>query len=71
MCTSDLRCESVSCNSCNMGTSVLPDMCTLAPRAAGLRDKGAHIRQNTCAHFTTIMYHFNCTWANICMDLRC
>ena len=34
-------------NSCNMGISVLPDMYTRIPRAAGPRDEGVHIRQNT------------------------
>ena len=52
-------------------TSVLPDMCTLVPRACSPRDEGAHIRKNTCAHVTTIMYHFSHMWANICMDPRC
>ena len=42
-------------NSCNMGTSVLPDMYTRITRAAGPRDEGVHIRQNTSAHVTTIM----------------
>ena len=37
-----------------MGTSVLPDMYTLIPRARGPRDSGVHIRQNTRAHVTTI-----------------
>ena len=41
-------------NSCNQCTCVLPDMCTSIPRAAGLRDSGVHIRQNTCVRVTTI-----------------
>ena len=50
--------KQVIINSCNMGTSVLPDMYTRSPRAAGPRDEGVHIRQNTSAHVATIMYHF-------------
>ena len=43
-----------------MSTSVLPDMCTLFPRAAGLWDEGAHIRQNACAHVSYKYHvHFN------------
>ena len=42
-------------NSCDTDTSVLPDMYTLIPRAAGPRDEGVHIRQNTSARVTTIM----------------
>ena len=53
-----------------MGTSVLPDMYTRSPRAAGPRDEDVHIRQNTSAHVATIMYHFNCEWVNICSNLR-
>ena len=40
-------------NSCNTGTSGLPDMYTLSPRASGV-----HIRQAASACITTIMYHF-------------
>ena len=43
-------------NSCNMGTSGLPDMYTRCPRAAGPRAEGVHIRQTTRAHVTTIKY---------------
>ena len=57
-------------NSCNMGTGVLPDMYTRSLRAAGPRDEGVHIRQNTSAHVATTMYHFNCEWVNICSNLR-
>ena len=32
-------------NSCNMGMSVLPDMYSRIPKAAGPRDKSVHIRQ--------------------------
>ena len=32
------------CNSCNTGTSGLPDMYTRSPRAAGPRAEGGHIR---------------------------
>ena len=42
-------------DSCNMGTSDLPDMYAQSPRAAGPRAKGIHIRQITSAHVTTIM----------------
>ena len=42
-------------NSCNMGMSVLPDMYTRITRAAGPRDEGVHIRQNTSACVTTIL----------------
>ena len=45
----------VTFNSCNMDTSVLPDMYTRITRAAGPRDGGVHIRQNTSAHVTTVM----------------
>ena len=61
----DLPMQNGTFNSCNMGMSVLPDMYTRSPRAAGPRDEGVHIRQNTSAHVTTIMYHFNCEWVNI------
>ena len=43
------------CNSCNTGTSGLPDMYTRSPRAAGPRAEGGHIRQATSACVTTIM----------------
>lgn len=43
-------------NSCNMGTSVLLDMYTLIPWACSPQDEGAHIRQKTHAHVTTISY---------------
>ena len=43
------------CNSCNTGTSGLPDMYTRSPRAAGPRAEGGHIRQTTSACVTTIM----------------
>ena len=39
-----------TCNSCNMGTSDLPDMYTQSPRAEGI-----HIRQITSGHVTTNM----------------
>ena len=42
-------------DSCNMGTSDLPDMYAQSPRAAGPRAEGIHIRQITSAHVTTIM----------------
>ena len=42
-------------DSCNMGTSDLPDMYVQSPRAAGPRAEGIHIRQFTSAHVTTIM----------------
>ena len=42
-------------DSCNMGTSGLPDMYAQSPRAAGPRAEGIHIRQITSAHVTTIM----------------
>ena len=42
------------CNSCNTGTSGLPDMYTRSPRAAGRRAEGGHIRQATSACVTTI-----------------
>ena len=48
-------CICITFNSCNTGTSVLPDMYTRIPRAAGPRDEGVHIRQNTSARVTTIM----------------
>ena len=38
------------CNSCNTGTSGLPDMYT-----QGLRAEGVHIRQATSAHVTANM----------------
>ena len=41
------------CNSCNIGTSDLPDMYAQSPRAAGLRAEGIHIRQITSAYVTT------------------
>ena len=41
-------------NSCNMGTSSLPDIYTLSPRACGPRALGVYIRQTTRAHVTTI-----------------
>ena len=43
------------CNSCNIGTSDLPDMYAQSPRAAGPRAKGIHIRQITSAYVTTNM----------------
>ena len=43
-------------NSCNMGTSGLPDIYTLSPRACGPRALGVYIRQTTLAHVTTIQY---------------
>ena len=42
-------CIEFSFNSCNMGTSGLPDM-YIHPRP-----EGVHIRQTTSAHVTTIM----------------
>ena len=42
-------------DSCNMGTSDLPDMYAQILRAAGPRDEGIQIRQITNAHVTTIM----------------
>ena len=50
--------HSVLFNSCNTGTSGLPDMYTRSTRAAGPRASGVHIRQATSACVTTIMYHF-------------
>ena len=43
-------------NSCNMGTSGLPDIYTQSTRAAGPRADGVYIRQTTSAHVTTIQY---------------
>ena len=43
------------CDSCNMGTSDLPDMYAQSPRAAGPRAEGIHTRQITSAHVTIIM----------------
>ena len=43
------------CNSCNPGTSDLPDMHTRSLRTAGPRAEGGHIRQATSACVTTIM----------------
>ena len=37
-----------------MGTSGLPDICTLSPRACGPRALGVYIRQTTRAHGITI-----------------
>ena len=45
----------ITFDSCNMGTSGLPDMYAQSPRAAGPRAEGIHIRQITNAHVTTIM----------------
>ena len=42
-------------DSCNMGTSDLPDMYAQSPRACGPQALGIHIRQITSAHVTTIM----------------
>ena len=42
-------------DSCNMGTSDLPDMYAQSLRAAGPRAEGIHIRQITSAHVITIM----------------
>ena len=42
-------------NSCNIGTSDLPDMYAQSPRAAGPRAEGIHIRQIMSAYVTTIM----------------
>ena len=47
--------SSVSCNSCNMGMSDLPDMYALSLQACGPLRLGIHIRQITCAHVTTNM----------------
>ena len=44
-------------NSCNTGTSGLPDMYTRSMRATGPRAEGVHIRQATSACVATIMYH--------------
>ena len=49
----DVRCESVTCKSCNMGMRDFPDMYAQSPRAEGI-----HIRQITRAHVTSNMYHF-------------
>ena len=54
----DLRCEDVTCNSCNMGVRDLADMYARSPRAAGPRAEGIHIRRITSAHVTSTMYHF-------------
>ena len=40
-------------NSCNMGTSGLPNMYTGCLRVTGQRAEGAHIRQTMSAHVTT------------------
>ena len=45
-------------NSCNTGTSGLPDMYTRGPRAAGPRAEGVHIRQAMSACVTTVMLYF-------------
>ena len=42
-------------NSCNMGTSDLPDMYAQSLRFTDLIAKGIHIRQITSAHVTTNM----------------
>ena len=42
-------------DSCNMGTSDLPDMYAQSPRAAGLRAESIHIRQITSAYVIIIM----------------
>ena len=51
----DVRCESVTCNSCNIGTSDLRDMYAQSPRAAGPRAEVIHIRQIMSAYVTTNM----------------
>ena len=56
--SSDLRCENVTCNGCNMGMGNLPDMYAQGPRVAGLTAEGIHIRQIMNGHVTTIIYHF-------------
>ena len=48
-------CMYVVCNSCNIGTSDLPDMYAQSLRAAGPRAEGIHIRQITSAYVTTNM----------------
>ena len=53
----DLRCESVTLYSCNMGMSGLPGIYTQSTRAAGSRAEGVYIRQIMSAHVTTVMYH--------------
>ena len=42
-------------DSCNIGTSDLPDIYAQSSRAAGPRAEGIHIRQITSAYVTTIM----------------
>ena len=42
-------------NSCNIGTSDLPDMYAQSPRATDPRAEGIHIRQITSAYVTTNM----------------
>ena len=43
-------------NSCNIGTSDLPDMYAQSLRVTGLRAEGIHIRQITPAYVTANMY---------------
>ena len=53
--TFEVKSEHGTCNSCNMGTSDLPDMYARSPRAAGPRAEGIHIRRITSARVTTNM----------------
>ena len=48
--------KSSTVDSCNMGTSDLPDMYTQSPRAAAL-GLWAYISGKSLAHVTTIMQH--------------
>ena len=47
--------ELMTSNSCNIGTSDLPDMYAQSSRAAGLRAEGIHIREIMSAYITTNM----------------
>ena len=53
-----------TCNSCNTGTSALPDMYAQCPRVRSARGRVRTYRQRTSACVTTNMLHFR--YSKIC-----